>query len=148
MMKRVMHRGISFCAAAILAIVASAVAFGPAAFAQEQPPAASRSQTEPQSAQEPQKASGVVPPGVKLAPQMPGPGAPRPFHFPKAATMTLPNGLQVFVVTDHSEPAIAARLVILSAGSIKDPAGMPGVAQMAANLLTQGTEKRSAKDIA
>lgn len=148
-MKRVMHRGISFFAATILALAAvSAAAFAPAAFAQEQAPNASRSQTEPQSTQEPQKASGVVPPGVKLAPQMPGPGAPRPFHFPKAATMTLPNGLQVFVVTDHSEPAIAARLVILSAGSIKDPAGAPGVAQMAANLLTQGTEKRSAKDIA
>ena len=43
---------------------------------------------------------------------------------------------------------MAARLVILSAGSIEDPAAMPGVAQMTANMLTQGTEKRSAKDIA
>ena len=151
-MKRATHRGISFFAAAIFlaaaAVTAPVAAFAPAANAQEQPPAAPRSQTEPPSTQEPQKASGVVPPGVKLAPQMPGPGAPRPFHFPKAATKTLPNGLRVFVVTDHSEPAIAARLVILSAGSIKDPAGMPGVAQMSANLLTQGTEKRSAKEIA
>jgi len=92
--------------------------------------------------------TGVVPPGVKLVPEMPPAGAPRPFHFPQAATKTLPNGLRVFVVTDHSEPAIAARLVILSAGSIKDPQGMPGVAQMTANLLTQGTEKRSAREIA
>ena len=64
----------------------------PVANGQEQPPAVPRSQTEPPSSQEPQKASGVVPPGVKLAPQMPGPGAPRPFNFPKAATKTLPNG--------------------------------------------------------
>jgi len=92
--------------------------------------------------------TGVVPPGVKLAPEMPPPDSPRAFHFPQAATKTLPNGLRVFVVTDHSEPAIAARLVILSAGSIKDPQGMPGVAQMTANLLTQGTEKRSAREIA
>ncbi|MFZ0085958.1 MAG: pitrilysin family protein, partial [Candidatus Acidiferrales bacterium] len=150
MMKRAIHRRISFLAAAIFAVAAAATtpAFAPAACAQDQAPAAPRSQTEPPSSQEPQKASGVVPPGVKLLPQMPGPSAPRPFHFPKAATMTLPNGLRVFVVTDHSEPAIAARLVILSAGSIKDPSSMPGVAQMAANLLTQGTEKRSAKDIA
>ncbi|MFY9805519.1 MAG: pitrilysin family protein [Candidatus Acidiferrales bacterium] len=149
-MKRAIHRRISFLAAAIFAVAAAATtpAFAPAACAQDQAPAAPRSQTEPPSSQEPQKASGVVPPGVKLLPQMPGPSAPRPFHFPKAATMTLPNGLRVFVVTDHSEPAIAARLVILSAGSIKDPSSMPGVAQMAANLLTQGTEKRSAKDIA
>ena len=140
-MKRATYRAISFLAATIFIAAAAATA-------QEQPAAVPRSQTEPPTSQAPQKASGVVPPGVKLVPQMPGPGAPRPFHFPKAATKTLPNGLQVFVVTDHSEPAIAARLVILSAGSIKDPAGMPGVAQMAANLLTQGTEKRSAKDIA
>ena len=70
------------------------------------------------------------------------------FQFPAAATKTLPNGLRVFVVTDHSKPAVAARLVILSAGSIQDPAGMPGVAEMTAGLLTQGTAKRSAKEIA
>src|SRR5208283_2884378 len=39
-------------------------------------------------------------------------------------------------------------MVILTAGSIKDPAAMPGVAQMTASMLTQGTEKRSARDIA
>ena len=48
--------------------------------------------------------TGVVPPGVKLAPEMPAPGAPKAFHFPQAATKTLPNGLRVFVVSDH-EPA-------------------------------------------
>jgi zinc protease len=92
--------------------------------------------------------TGVVPPGVKLESQMPPAGAPRPFNFPEAAEKTLANGLRVFVVTDHSEPAVAARLLILSAGSIKDPQGMPGVAQMTANMLTQGTEKRSAREIA
>ena len=92
--------------------------------------------------------TGIVPPGVKLVPEMPGPGAPKRFEFPWAATQTLPNGLRVFVVSDHREPAIAAHLLILSAGSIKDPARMPGVAQMTARLLTEGTEKRSAKEIA
>ncbi len=97
---------------------------------------------------EPPKASGVVPQGVKLVPDMPGPGKPGVFEFPTAATKTLPNGLKVFVVTNHSEPAVAVRLVILSAGTTKDPAGLPGVAQMTAALLTQGTEKRSAQQIA
>jgi predicted Zn-dependent peptidase len=92
--------------------------------------------------------SGTVPPGVKLAPEMPLAGAPKPFQFPEPATKTLANGLRVFVVTDHREPAVAARLVILSAGSVEDTAAMPGVAQMTANMLTQGTKKRSAKDIA
>jgi zinc protease len=98
--------------------------------------------------QEQKNGTGVVPPGVKLAASMPGAGAPRAFHFPQAATKTLPNGLRVFVVTDHDEPSIAARMVILSAGSIKDPATKPGVAQMTANMLTQGTQRRSAREIA
>lgn len=92
--------------------------------------------------------TGVVPPGVKLVPEMPPPGPPRPFEFPNATEKTLPNGLRVFVVTDHSEPAVAARLLIMSAGGIKDPSDEPGIAAMTANLLTQGTGKRSAKDIA
>ena len=90
----------------------------------------------------------MVPPGVKLVPAMPAAGAPKTFQFPTAATKTLPNGLRVFVVTDHAEPSIAAQLLIMSAGSIQDSPTMPGVAQMAANMLTQGTAKRSAKDIA
>ena len=39
---------------------------------------------------EPQKASGVVPPGVKLAPEMPPAGKPGKFEFPTAATKTPP----------------------------------------------------------
>src|ERR1700723_1740674 len=116
--------------------------------AAESAPPVSRSQSEASNDNGPQKASGIVPPGVKIASQMPAAGAPRPFEFPKAASKTLSNGLRVFVVTDHREPAVAARLVLLSAGTIKDSPSMPGVAQMTANMLTQGTEKRSAREIA
>jgi zinc protease len=124
-------------------------ALTPAAKAQGTQNAAPPSRGESEASdQGPQKASGVVPPGVKLLPQMPAAGALRPFDFPKAASKTLANGLRVFVVTDHREPAVAARLVLLSAGSVKDSPSMPGVAQMTANLLTQGTEKRSAREIA
>jgi zinc protease len=92
--------------------------------------------------------TGIVPQGVKLEPQMPAAAAPKAFHFPNAESKTLSNGMRVYVVSDSSEPAVAAQMVILSAGSIKDPAGMPGVAEMTANMLTQGTQKRSAQDIA
>jgi zinc protease len=147
-MKRAKSRS-SFLTTAIFFAAAGAATFAPIAIARPQASApVSRSETEPSTSQGPQKASGIVPPGVKLAPEMPAPGAPRPFEFPAAATKTLPNGLRVFVVTDHREPAVAARLVILSAGTIEDPAGMPGVAAMTAGLLTQGTAKRSAKEIA
>lgn len=120
---------------------------GISAFGQ-QSGAPSKDQSASQSQQEKKNGTGIVPPGVKLAPQMPAAGTPKPFEFPSAAEKTLPNGLRVFVVTDHSEPAVAARLLIMSAGSIKDPTDEPGVAAMTANMLTQGTEKRSAKDIA
>jgi zinc protease len=135
-MKRAIKRWILFPAAFLFV--------GTAALAQQPPQQASP----PSVPQDQQNGTGVVPPGVKLVPTMPAPGAPTHFRFPQAATKTLANGLRVFVVTDHSEPAVAVRLVTLSAGSVKDPRGMPGVAQMTANLLTQGTEKRSAKDIA
>lgn len=85
---------------------------------------------------------------VKLEPQMPA-GAPgKPFHFPKAATKALANGLRVFAVSSSEQPSITVRLVLTAAGSLYDPAGKPGVAAMTANLLTQGTEKRSAHQIA
>lgn len=109
--------------------------------------AASAQQPAPAPAEQ-KSGTGVVPPGVKLVPEMPAPGAPKKFQFPKAATRTLENGLRVFVITDHSEPAVAARLVILSAGTIEDPVAIPGVAEMTAGMLTQGTGKRSAKEIA
>jgi zinc protease len=92
--------------------------------------------------------TGVVPPGVRLAQQMPAGASAKPFKFPQAATKTLPNGLQVFVVTDHREPAVAARLLLTTGGTIHDSAGLSGVASMTAQMLTQGTEKRSAQQIA
>jgi len=127
-------------------LVMTAILFtGAAALAQQSAPVEKPANA---AAQDKKNGTGLVPPGVSLSPQMPGAGAPTSFLFPKASSKTLPNGLQVFVVTDSSEPAVAVRLVILSAGSIKDPVGMPGVAQMTASMLTQGTEKRSARDIA
>jgi zinc protease len=130
-------------------LLAIALVFTTTVKAQEPPtaPAPSRGQSE-SSDQGPQKASGIVPPGVKLNAQMPAAGAPRPFEFPKAASKTLTNGLRVFVISDHREPAVVARLVLLSAGSVKDSPALPGVSQMTANMLTQGTEKRSAREIA
>ena len=141
-MKRfAMRQWLIFCT--LVALTGAAVSAQQAAT----PPA--EKQPAAQQDQKDQKdGTGVVPPGVKLAPQMPGAGAPKPFHFPSAATKTLANGLRVFVISDRREPSVAARLIVLSAGGIDDPAGTPGVAQMTANLLTQGTERRSAQDIA
>jgi zinc protease len=114
------------------------------AFAQGNP----RANKAASAQEEKEGGTGIVPSGVKLVPTMPPAGSRRPFEFPNAAAKTLSNGLRVFVVSDHKEPAVAARLLIMSAGSIKDPQDRPGVAEMTANLLTQGAAKRSARDIA
>jgi zinc protease len=144
-----MRRGIKRWIFLLAAITLTGAAAPARQSAQEQQAAPAPAAAPSKEAQADQKnGTGVVPPGVKLVPEMPAPGAPKKFQFPKAATKTLANGLRVFVVTDHSEPAVAARLVILSAGSIQDPETMPGVAEMTAGMLTQGTGKRTAKEIA
>jgi zinc protease len=91
---------------------------------------------------------------------MPAGAPPKPFQFPKAATRTLGNGLRVFVIPSRAgpglsqpQPAVTVRLVLAAGGSIHHPAGSntglkAGVAAMTANLLTQGTAKRSAQQIA
>jgi zinc protease len=139
-MKRAINRSSFLAVAMAMACAAS--------FAQQQPAPAAGVAKAADAQQEQKTGAGVVPPGVKLSSQMPAPGAPNRFAFPEAATKTLSNGLRVFVVSDHRDQAVAARLVILGAGAAQDPPGMPGISQMTANLLTQGTDKRSAHDIA
>ena len=97
---------------------------------------------------EQKKAVGPVPPGVKLASQMPAAAPPKPFVFPKAAVRTLENGLRVYAVPDNDQPMVTVRMVLTGAGSINDPSGKPGVANMTADLLTQGTSSRTAQQIA
>jgi zinc protease len=106
-----------------------------------------------QSAPAPTSAAAPAPaPATQLVPDMPPLAPPRPFVFPKVATKTFENGLRVFVATDadpdHAQPSVSIELLLPGAGSASDPAGKPGVADMTASLLTEGTEKRSAQDIA
>ncbi len=127
----------------------AALFFAAPALAQSQTQSEQADQQSTQSStSQNQHGTGVIPPGVKLAAQMPAPEPPRPFHFPHAETRTLPNGLRVFVVADHRQPAVAVRLVLMSAGAIRDPQDMPGIASMTANMLTQGTTTRSAQQFA
>src|SRR5579872_1725894 len=141
-----MDRKSTKLSAALLALLAANAATAAMAGQQAAKPDASQAGAAAKDAQK--GPSGVVPQGVKLDSQMPAATAPKEFHFPKSESKTLPNGLRVFVVSDSSEPAVAVQMVILSAGSIKDPSKAPGVAEMTANMLTQGTKTRSAKDIA
>jgi predicted Zn-dependent peptidase len=89
-----------------------------------------------------------APAAAPLVAQMPPPGPPRAFHFPAVESVTLPNGLRVFVIQDSSLPLVTAALVLPRAGSLHDPPGLAGLARTTAALLTAGTATRSAEQIA
>jgi zinc protease len=77
----------------------------------------------------------------------PRPLAARDVKFPPYEVRTLPNGMQVIAVLHHEQPAVSMRLLVRT-GSIQDPAGKVGVANLAASLLDQGTITKTAEQIA
>src|SRR5215204_6159925 len=77
----------------------------------------------------------------------PAPAAPRSGTFPKPVEETLPNGLRVIVVERREAPLISAQLLIKNGGEV-DPTELAGLADMAASLLTKGTQTRDATKIA
>jgi zinc protease len=68
--------------------------------------------------------------------------------IPKPTELTLPNGLKVLVLEDHRLPLVTARLTILGAGALNDPADVPGLANVTAAMLKEGTKTRTSKQIA
>src|SRR5579863_5225527 len=68
--------------------------------------------------------------------------------IPKPAEIKLPNGLTVLVLEDHRLPLVTARLTILGAGALNDPPDVPGLANVTATMLKEGTTTRSSKQIA
>jgi zinc protease len=59
----------------------------------------------------------------------------------------LSNGLKVVVVLHHEQPAVSMRLIV-RVGSASDPPGKLGLAHELASLLDQGTETKSAGELA
>ena len=84
-------------------------------------------------------------PGAKSTPPPPGPQ--RAVQYPTPVATTLPNGLRVLAVRVPGSALVAADLT-LAGGAVADPDAAPGVASLTASLLTRGTSKRSAKEIA
>jgi zinc protease len=79
-------------------------------------------------------------------------GLPKPAESRTAKVLeprekTLTNGLRVIVVERTGLPLVSAALLIRS-GSESDPPELSGLASFTAGLLTQGTETRSATQIA
>ncbi len=74
-------------------------------------------------------------------------GAPRPVVIAPPTVHTLRNGMRVVVTQRLGLPLVTAELVVRS-GAEADPAALSGLADMTATLLTKGTAKRSAPQIA
>jgi zinc protease len=68
--------------------------------------------------------------------------------IPKPTEIKLANGLTVLVLEDHRLPLVTARLTILGAGALNDPADVPGLADITATMLKEGTKTLSSKQIA
>jgi zinc protease len=77
----------------------------------------------------------------------PRPLAAKPVKFPPYEIRTLPNGLQVVLVSQNEQPVVSARMLI-RAGAAQDPKGKEGLAMLTSALLDQGTTTRSAAEIA
>lgn len=77
----------------------------------------------------------------------PRPLEARPVKFPPYELRTLPNGLQVVIVSHHEQPSVSVRMIV-RAGAAQDPKGKMGLAMLTATLLDQGAGTRGAEQIA
>ena len=69
------------------------------------------------------------------------------FHLPVPVTFSLKNGLKVYLVRDANLPILSATLVS-RAGGEANPADKPGISDLTASMLSEGTATRTATQIA
>lgn len=79
--------------------------------------------------------------------QAPPPLQPHPIQIPAARETVLPNGLTIVVVEDSRLPLVSYRLAFRVGGAF-DPPSLPGLTDLLAGLLPEGTESRSSREIA
>jgi len=79
--------------------------------------------------------------------QAPAPTAPRPIAIPTARETVLSNGISLVVVEDNRLPLISYRLAFRIGGAF-DPPKLPGLTDLLAGLLPEGTESKTSKEIA
>ena len=77
----------------------------------------------------------------------PAPSGARSFTPPPLQRGRLPNGLEVIVAEKHGVPAVSFA-VLLAVGGAADSGELPGLASITGDMLQEGTESRSSKQIA
>jgi zinc protease len=78
---------------------------------------------------------------------MPAPGAPARVTFPPVDRGDLSNGLRVWTIRHDTAPVVSIVLVV-PVGSAHDPAGLPGLTGVMADLLDEGTDRLDAIGLA
>lgn len=68
--------------------------------------------------------------------------------LPRPIEARLTNGLTVLILEDRRAPYVTMQLYIGGAGALFEPAGMAGLANATATMLTEGTRTRSSVQIA
>ncbi len=79
--------------------------------------------------------------------QAPPPLQPHPIALPTPREIVLPNGLTVVVVEDRRLPLVSYRLAFRVGGAF-DPPHLPGLIDLLAGLLPEGTESKTSREIA
>ena len=79
--------------------------------------------------------------------QAPAPLASRPIAIPTPKETVLPNGLTLVVVEDSRLPLISYRLAFPVGGAF-DPPDLPGLTDLLAGLMPEGTVSKTSREIA
>lgn len=114
-----------------VSVVACTTATAPVVETPETPPPPVEDTPEPVAEREPPPDSGPA----------------RDVAFPPIVRTSLGNGLELNTVTSDQLPVVHLRLVVRS-GSETDPANLPGLASAVADMLQEGTKRRSSAQLA
>jgi hypothetical protein len=68
-----------------------------------------------------------------------------PIKVPEPETLTLPNGMRIFLLEDHELPTVSG-FAIIRTGNLFDPAGKHGLAEVTGAVLRSGGSKTQTGD--
>lgn len=107
----------------------------------QQPPSKPEAPMQPQiKVVQPAAPQELAFPDEAFRTEQPKPGAPRPFRLPKVKPFKLANGIQVYLVEQHTLPIVSMDLNF-DGGSVVDPKGKEGLASVCMSMITEGTQK-------
>jgi zinc protease len=86
-------------------------------------------------------------PGQDWRNNCPAPGPVHSINLPTPMKLKLSNGLSIFLFEQHNLPIVSANIIVLG-GSDRNLPGQPGLASFTAEMLDEGTGKRTPLEFA